>query len=105
LVVLAGLCAPLGACCVLFMKHSHMRLLSGSIALAAGVMLFISLTEVRARAVSGTPCAVPARSSSRASATCKRARHTPAPHAHNTRAQHTRATHARNVALVNKHRC
>lgn len=47
LVCLAGLCAPLGASIVLFMKRSHTGLLAASIALAAGVMVFISLTEVR----------------------------------------------------------
>jgi zinc transporter ZupT len=47
LVVLAGLCAPLGASVVVFMKKSHTGLLAASIALAAGVMLFVSLTEVR----------------------------------------------------------
>lgn len=46
LVLLAGLCAPLGACVVLVMKRSHRQLLSGCIALAAGVMVFVSLTEV-----------------------------------------------------------
>lgn len=46
LVCLAGLCAPLGASVVLFMKKSQTPLLAGSIALAAGVMVFISLTEV-----------------------------------------------------------
>lgn len=46
LVVLAGLCAPLGACVVVFMRTSHTGLLAASIALAAGVMVFISLTEV-----------------------------------------------------------
>jgi ZIP family zinc transporter len=46
LVCLAGLCAPLGACVVLFMKKSHVNLLAASIALAAGVMIFVSLTEV-----------------------------------------------------------
>lgn len=46
LVCLAGLCAPLGASVVLFMRKSHTGLLAGSIALAAGVMVFISLTEV-----------------------------------------------------------
>jgi len=48
LVCLAGLCAPLGACAVLFMRKSHTALLAASIALAAGVMVFISLTEVLA---------------------------------------------------------
>jgi zinc transporter ZupT len=52
LVVLAGLCAPLGACVVVFMRKSHTGLLAASIALAAGVMVFISLTEVRAPASS-----------------------------------------------------
>ena len=47
LVVMAGLCAPLGASVVVFMKKSHTGLLAASIALAAGVMLFVSLTEVR----------------------------------------------------------
>lgn len=46
LVCLAGLCAPLGASVVVFMRKSHTGLLAGSIALAAGVMVFVSLTEV-----------------------------------------------------------
>jgi ZIP family zinc transporter len=46
LVTLAGLCAPAGACVVLFLRKSHTHLLAASIALAAGVMLFVSLTEV-----------------------------------------------------------
>lgn len=47
LVVVAGLCAPVGASVVVFMKRSHTGLLAASIALAAGVMVFVSLTEVR----------------------------------------------------------
>lgn len=46
LVCLAGLCAPLGASVVVFMHKHHTGLLAGSIALAAGVMVFVSLTEV-----------------------------------------------------------
>lgn len=46
LVLLAGACAPLGACVVLFIKRSHKDLLAASLALAGGVMVFISLTEV-----------------------------------------------------------
>lgn len=43
---MAGACAPLGAATVIFMRRSHTRLLAGAIALAAGVMIFVSLTEV-----------------------------------------------------------
>lgn len=46
LVCLAGCCAPLGACVVLFMQKNHVKLLAASLALTAGVMVFISLTEV-----------------------------------------------------------
>ena len=46
LVIFAGLCAPVGACAVVFMKRGQRRMLAGAIALAAGVMLFVSLTEV-----------------------------------------------------------
>jgi hypothetical protein len=46
LVFFAGLCAPLGACVVVFMQRGQRKLLASAIALAAGVMLFVSMTEV-----------------------------------------------------------
>lgn len=47
LVLLSGLCAPLGAC-VVFLLHRvrHQRMLSASLGLAAGVMTLVSLSEV-----------------------------------------------------------
>jgi zinc transporter ZupT len=44
LVCVAGLCAPLGASVVIFMKRGQRKLLASAIALAAGVMIFVSLT-------------------------------------------------------------
>jgi len=48
LVTIAGLCAPLGACVVLFINtDKHVNMLPGGLALAAGVMILVSLFEVR----------------------------------------------------------
>lgn len=47
LVCFAGACAPLGASCVAFLRRGHFGVLAASLALAAGVMLFVALTEVR----------------------------------------------------------
>jgi zinc transporter ZupT len=48
LVVIAGLCAPLGACVVLFINtEKHVQMLPGGLALAAGVMILVSFYEVR----------------------------------------------------------
>lgn len=50
LVTIAGLCAPLGACVVLFINtEKHVRMLPGGLALAAGVMILVSLFEVHSR--------------------------------------------------------
>ncbi|KAI8464890.1 MAG: Zinc/iron permease [Monoraphidium minutum] len=47
LVFAAGLCAPLGACAVFFLNaERHFHMLPASLALAAGVMIFISIYEV-----------------------------------------------------------
>ncbi|KAI9022075.1 Zinc/iron permease [Hyaloraphidium curvatum] len=46
LVAFAGLCAPLGATIVLFMKPGQTFLLVGAIGMAAGVMIFVSLAEI-----------------------------------------------------------
>lgn len=47
LVTIAGLCSPLGACVVLFINtEKHVRMLPGGLALAAGVMILVSLFEV-----------------------------------------------------------
>lgn len=46
LCAVAGLCAPIGASVVFFLSKSHIKLLAASLALAAGVMIFVSLTEV-----------------------------------------------------------
>lgn len=46
LVCMAGVCAPLGAACVVFLRRGHAGILAASLALAAGVMVFVSLTEV-----------------------------------------------------------
>ena len=48
LVFVAGLCAPLGACLVFFLNvEKHFNMLPVSLALAAGVMVFISIYEVQ----------------------------------------------------------
>lgn len=47
LVILAALCAPLGACVTAFVNKSNTVILSCALGLAAGVMVFISLSEVR----------------------------------------------------------
>lgn len=48
LVLAAGCCAPLGACVVAFLNpKQHRNLLPASLALAAGVMIYVSLYEVR----------------------------------------------------------
>jgi zinc transporter ZupT len=48
LVCIAGLCAPLGACVVLFINtDKHVAMLPGGLALAAGVMVLVSIYEVR----------------------------------------------------------
>lgn len=46
LVLVAGLCAPLGACVVLLVKKDHTTLLAPSLSLAAGVMILVALAEV-----------------------------------------------------------
>lgn len=46
LVILAGACAPLGAAVVLLLKTTDKQHLSAALALAGGVMVFISLAEV-----------------------------------------------------------
>lgn len=52
LVCMAGLCAPLGAACVVFLRRGHSSILAAALALAAGVMIFVSLTEVLSESVS-----------------------------------------------------
>lgn len=45
LVILAGVMAPVGACVCCFMQRQQHAWLAASISLAAGVMVFVSLTE------------------------------------------------------------